>query len=92
MPDLDITLISMQFYVSIWVYNLSLSCTKISILLQYLRIFPQQWFRRCCYTMLVVVVVYSLYTFFTAIFACTPISYFWDQSVGGHCLDRFAVW
>ncbi|KAF2169823.1 hypothetical protein M409DRAFT_52318 [Zasmidium cellare ATCC 36951] len=82
----------MAFYVSIWVYNLSLSCTKISILLQYLRIFPQPRFRRCCYAMLVVVVVYSFYTFFTAVFACTPIEYFWDQSVGGHCLDRFAVW
>ncbi|KAK4506774.1 hypothetical protein PRZ48_000507 [Zasmidium cellare] len=82
----------MAFYVSIWVYNLSLSCTKISILLQYLRIFPQLWFRRCCVAMLVVVVVYSFYTFFTAVFACTPIAYFWDQSIGGHCLDRFAVW
>lgn len=80
------------FYVSIWVYNLSLSCTKVSILLQYLRIFIQKRFRVACYTLLGVVVVYSLYTFFTAVFACTPIAFFWDPSLGGKCLNRFAIW
>lgn len=83
----------LQFYVAIWVYNLSLSCTKISILLQYLRIFPQRIFRICAYTLLGIVVVYSLYTFFTAVFLCSPIRYFWDSTVeGGTCLDRFAIW
>jgi hypothetical protein len=83
------------FYISIWVYNLSMSCTKFSILLQYLRIFPQHRFRQACYVMICVVGIYTLWTFFSAVFACWPISYFWTQIVdpqGGRCLDRFAVW
>ncbi len=84
------------FYVSIWVYNLSMSCTKFSILLQYLRIFPQVRFRHVCHIMIGVVAVYTAWTFFSAVFACWPIEYFWTQ-VGnpngkGHCLNRFAVW
>ncbi|KAK5708471.1 hypothetical protein LTR17_020650 [Elasticomyces elasticus] len=67
------------FWASIWVYNLAISFTKFSILLQYLRI---------------VVFVYSCWTFFSAIFACTPVEYFWkpNRPGGGKCLDRFAVW
>lgn len=83
------------FYVSIWVYNLSMSCTKFSILLQYLRIFPQRLFRRACHIMLVIVSIYTAWTFFSAVFACWPISYFWTQiqdPSGGKCLNRFAVW
>jgi hypothetical protein len=83
------------FYVSIWVYNLSMSCTKFSILLQYLRIFPQHRFRRACWMMMGIVGVYTCWTFFSAVFACWPISYFWMQlkdPMGGRCLNRFAVW
>ncbi|CAK4034475.1 hypothetical protein CBER1_09401 [Lecanosticta acicola] len=81
------------FYVSIVFYNLSLSCTKISILTQYLRIFPQKKFRIACYIVLAAVVAYSIAVFCTSVFFCHPIAYFWDTSIeGGKCLDKFAVW
>ncbi|KAK3109907.1 hypothetical protein LTR53_016352 [Teratosphaeriaceae sp. CCFEE 6253] len=81
------------FWASVWLYNLAISCTKFSILFQYLRIFPDPKFRRTCYGLIGVVVVYTGWTFFSAIFACTPVRYFWDPSIpGGHCLDRFGVW
>lgn len=83
------------FYVSIWVYNLAMGCTKYSILLQYLRIFPQKTFRRSVYVMLGINTIYVLWTTLSAIFACWPISYFWTQigdPTGGRCLNRFAVW
>ncbi|KAK4962683.1 hypothetical protein LTR10_000310 [Elasticomyces elasticus] len=105
------------FWASIWVYNLAISCTKFSILFQYLRIvrtdflsrhqlelssptlhpslsFPGRKFRATCYALIGVVFVYSCWTFFSAIFACTPVEYFWkpNRPGGGKCLDRFAVW
>lgn len=81
------------FWASIWIYNLALSSTKFSILLQYLRIFPQQAFRTSCYVMIVIVSIYTAWTFFSAVFACWPIHYFWTPGLeGGKCLDRFAVW
>jgi len=80
-------------WASIWVYNLSISFTKFSILFQYLRIFPDRKFRWTCYGLIGVVFVYSCWTFFSAIFFCTPVKYFWRPDIlGGHCLDRFGVW
>lgn len=82
------------FYISIWVYNLSMSCTKFSILLQYLRIFPQRMFRIACYIIMGIVAVYACWTFFSAVFACWPLATFWNAPTHPHgqCLDRFAVW
>ena len=82
------------FYISIWVYNLSMSCTKFSILLQYLRIFPQRLFRITCYILMAIIAVYACWTFFSAVFACWPIAYFWNMNAypQGHCMNRFAVW
>lgn len=83
------------FYVSIFVYNLAMGFTKYSILLQYLRIFPQKMFVRAVYAMLAINTIYLLWTTFSAIFACWPIHYFWTQFAnpeGGRCLDRFKVW
>jgi len=79
-------------WTSIWVYYLALCSVKLSILLQYLRVFPLQSFRYACYTMIGVVVLYTCWTVFSAIFACTPVASFWDSSIQGHCLNRLAVW
>ncbi|CZT22918.1 uncharacterized protein RCC_08625 [Ramularia collo-cygni] len=81
------------FYVSIWTYNLSLCCTKVAILLQYLRVFsPMKTFRMCCFILLTVVVIYAIYAAGTAIFACSPIAFFWDHRLEGKCLPRFPIW
>lgn len=84
------------FYISIWTYNLSMGCTKYSILLQYLRIFPQKSFKKAIYVMLATNTIYVLWTTLSAVFACWPISYFWAQyetdPPKGKCLDRFPVW
>lgn len=80
-------------FVSIIVYNLGLLCVKISILLQYLRIFPQRGFRIACYTLMAVVSAYSIWSFWIAIFFCRPVAAFWDVELAdGHCLDRSVVW
>ncbi|EME88231.1 uncharacterized protein MYCFIDRAFT_110067, partial [Pseudocercospora fijiensis CIRAD86] len=81
------------FYVSIWVYNISMTCTKVSILFQYLRIFPHQRFRIVTWTLMAVIIVIGLYVFLTAVFSCWPIAFFWDHTIqGGKCLPRFAIW
>ncbi|USW46702.1 hypothetical protein Slin15195_G000210 [Septoria linicola] len=81
------------FWVSTWVYNLSLTLTKVSILFQYLRIFPQKWFRISTWTLMGVIVTYGLYVVCSGIWLCRPIAFFWDPTiVGGRCLNRFNVW
>lgn len=80
------------FWASVWIYYLALCFTKLSILVQYLRIFPNKGFRVACYILMGIVSAYSIATFFTSIFVCIPIESFWDRSLKGRCLNQVATW
>lgn len=54
-------------------YNLSLTFTKLSILLQYKRLFPQKGFKLAVHVVMGVVVIYALWRFFSAVFTCAPV-------------------
>ncbi|KAF2262370.1 hypothetical protein CC78DRAFT_582671 [Lojkania enalia] len=81
------------FWGSIWVYYLALTFTKISILAQYLRIFPSPRFRAVCCIVLAFVVGFGFWGLFGSIFLCMPVQFFWDKTVqNGECLNQFVVW
>lgn len=80
------------FWASVWIYYCGLCLVKVSILLQYLRVFPSKKFRIAAFSLMFVVVGYSLGTMFSAMFICTPIRHFWDRSIDGTCLNETAVW
>lgn len=84
------------FWASLWLYYLSLFFAKLAILFQYRRIFPQPTFRKLNYALMVFITAYSCWTIFSAIFSCSPVSYFWMQGIDpeadGKCLNRLAVW
>lgn len=74
------------------VYNLSLLCTKLSILCQYLRIFPQKSVRTATYVVIGIVSCYGIWRLFSAIFTCNPPAAFWDHSIKQKkCQDRLAL-
>ncbi|KAK5114635.1 hypothetical protein LTR62_002208 [Meristemomyces frigidus] len=80
-------------YASIIIYNAALFCIKMSLLFQYIRIFPQHGFRIACFTLMAVVIVYSNWCVWSAIFFCKPIAAFWDFDIAGaKCFDKQAVW
>ncbi|KKY20014.1 putative pth11-like integral membrane protein [Phaeomoniella chlamydospora] len=79
-------------YASVPIYNASLSITKCSLLLQYLRLFPSQKVRRTCWIVLGIVIAYGIYAVFVVLFMCTPVKYFWDKSIKGTCLNNSAVY
>lgn len=60
----DIVNFIKAFWVSLWTYNLSLTLTKLSILVQYLRIFVTPRFQIACKCMIGVIVIYGLWTVF----------------------------
>jgi hypothetical protein len=66
--------------------------TKISILFQYRRVFVGSDIQRIITGSIGVIVVYGLWSVLSTAFMCTPVAYFWDQSIGGHCLSRLGVW
>ncbi|KAF7185066.1 Satratoxin biosynthesis SC1 cluster protein 4 [Pseudocercospora fuligena] len=79
-------------WTSIIIYNLGLTSTKMSILLQYQRIFPQKRFRIANWIMMGIVISYALWRFFSAIFACVPVQAYWDISITSKtCLPRATV-
>lgn len=90
-PDTAMTMFRL-FYVSVWIYNISLSMTKISILLQYLRLFAVSSARIACWIVLAATVIFGIWSVFGNIFLCKPVAYWWNKSLDGHCLDERSVW
>lgn len=94
-PPEDKAFIAAWFWASVWTYYAALGLTKLSIMLQYLRIFPQINFRWLCYGMIVVIVLWTLWTVFSALVMCVPIHAFWtaeDFFNDPRCLPRLEVW
>ncbi|OOQ87872.1 integral membrane protein [Penicillium brasilianum] len=80
------------FFVSQAFYKLTMNTTKMSILMLYLRIFIQRWFRITCYVLLVMIASYMVAAFFASVFQCTPVTRAWDKSIAGSCIDITTNW
>ncbi|KAF1996954.1 hypothetical protein P154DRAFT_497567 [Amniculicola lignicola CBS 123094] len=80
------------FYATVLSYNMSLTFTKLSILLQYLRIFKVRKLRFACYALIVIVALYGLEMFITSAFPCWPVASFWDSHLKGICFPHKDIW
>ncbi|KAH0491322.1 hypothetical protein TgHK011_002759 [Trichoderma gracile] len=80
------------FYVAQIFYKLTINLTKMSIVLLYLRIFVQRWFRIACYILLGIVTSYAIASTATSIWQCTPIRGAWDKSVNPTCISLTMNW
>ncbi|KAL2813026.1 hypothetical protein BJX63DRAFT_443261 [Aspergillus granulosus] len=77
-------IIPLQF---LWV--LSLSCSKISILFLYLRIFPVRWLVLSSWATITIIVAWAIATILAGCLICRPFAYNWDQTIpGGKCGDQ----
>jgi hypothetical protein len=86
---------SIFFWIALWSYYTALGFTKLSILLQYLRIFPQENFRKACFGMMGVTVIWTLWAVFSSMIMCVPVSAFWTTTDFFHdprCLSRVKTW
>ncbi|KAL2853280.1 hypothetical protein BJY01DRAFT_259308 [Aspergillus pseudoustus] len=81
-----------HLWAAIPMYNASLALTKISILFQYLRIFPSYRFCIICYIVLGVVILYSTWAIVSGFVNCVPVAKFWDREMPGTCLSFEALW
>ncbi len=80
------------FYLSIVMYNVGLGAIKISILLQYYRIFASRM-RRVTVAAMAVVGAWSVALVLISIFTCHPIAAFWDKTIaGGTCIPSLPQW
>ncbi|KAK4041454.1 hypothetical protein C8A01DRAFT_14814 [Parachaetomium inaequale] len=80
------------FYVSIVLYNASLTATKLTFLLQYHRILGTGTMRKAIAIAFVVVALWSVSQLLVTIFNCTPIHKFWDPETPGTCIPSLPFW
>ena len=72
-------------------YCVSCVLPRLAILWLYLRIFPQRSHRMaCCITAVVLAGVFSSLAILSG-FQCIPLSYLWDKTIAGHCIDIDAL-
>lgn len=81
-----------MLWLAIPFYNLSLGCTKSSILFNLLRVFPNRGLRIACYVVLGVVATYTLWASLSAFLNCIPVQKFWEPETPGYCLNFEALW
>ncbi|CAG8907933.1 unnamed protein product [Penicillium egyptiacum] len=80
------------FFVSQAFYKLTMNMTKMSILMLYLRIFIQRWFRITCYLLLIIITSYMVAAFFASVFQCIPVARAWNKTIPGSCINITTNW
>jgi len=76
-------------YFSVICYCISLTLTKVSILLQYRRIFTIDKMQLPIYIVMTIVVAYGIEMVLTGTFSCVPVDAFWEvlKKPTAKCLD-----
>jgi hypothetical protein len=64
-------------YGTIIASNVSVSVTKVSVLLLFLDVFIVSWVRRATYVLMALTIAVALWTNISNVFFCRPISEFW---------------
>ncbi|KAJ4353986.1 uncharacterized protein N0V89_005718 [Didymosphaeria variabile] len=72
-------------------YNFGLTLTKVSIVLQYIRIVIDHNVRKACWVLLWIILATCVETLFTGLFSCYPIPKFWDDRIPGGCVNKPAL-
>ncbi|KAK3377087.1 hypothetical protein B0T24DRAFT_701223 [Lasiosphaeria ovina] len=92
MPPENLIPYMKSFYSSIVVYNIAVCLTKISILLQYRRIFSNALMQRATQAELCFLCAWAVTLAFLLTLVCIPVAAFWDPRAGGRCLDGPTIW
>src|SRR3569833_81382 len=73
------------------VYNLGTNMIKISILLQYRKLFPAKWMTRLCNWSMAFICLWAVAQVSLLATTCLPVATI-IPSMAGHCLDSTPIW
>lgn len=89
----DLVTWGMVSWAALLFYQLSLACSKISILLLYLRVLTYKWLRRAAWALFAVIVIYSTLFVISTVTLCVPLEALWNPAVKGNCRrDPVYMW
>ncbi|KAK1995315.1 hypothetical protein LX36DRAFT_659770 [Colletotrichum falcatum] len=91
-PKEDFVPYMKSFYVSIILYNVATTVVKLSILLQYRRIFANDLMQKMTTWGLVFMTAWTIMLCLLLPMMCLPVAAFWDKTVEGRCIDLLASW
>ena len=80
------------FFIAQTPYKVTVCLNKVAAILFYLRIFVTKRFRVSAYTVMAVVVAWSIGAIGATIWQCVPIAGAWDKTVNSKCIDSDAFW
>ncbi|KAL2795836.1 hypothetical protein BJX66DRAFT_336543 [Aspergillus keveii] len=83
-PFEDIRQTLILFFIEEELYCICIALIKISMLLLYLRLFPNAGIRATVFVALGLTVIWGTVSFFVLLFSCWPISYYWNEWDGEH--------
>lgn len=84
LPFDNITKILKIYYFDEDLYLTALPLVKCSILLFYLRVFPQERFRKICYVTMACCIGYGIAFLLVSVWQCQPMHLAWDRWDGEH--------
>ncbi|KAF1828047.1 hypothetical protein BDW02DRAFT_303026 [Decorospora gaudefroyi] len=92
-PEDTIKIMRWLFW-SILFYNITLTFVKISILLQYSRIFTVRQMRIPLHIVMTICVLWGITNVFTSIFSCVPVNAYWqvEEQANAKCIDSLSAW
>ncbi|KAL4808400.1 CFEM domain-containing protein [Aspergillus unguis] len=79
------------FFIEEELYCICIALVKVSMLILYLRLFPNKRLRIAVYATMVATALWGIIAFFVLLFSCKPISYYWNEWDGEHkgtCLSH----
>ncbi|KAL3262299.1 hypothetical protein ABHI18_002887 [Aspergillus niger] len=79
-------------WITIPLYNLTLTLTKLSLIFLYRRLFPTHTYRILLILTLIFVIITGLWMVLSTLLFCIPINAFWDTSIPHTCLPEDVVW
>jgi len=83
---------SKAFYLEQIFYKGTLNCTKLSMLLQYLRLFENKRFRAAAQYLAYTILGYAVASILVTIVQCLPFAKIFDHSAAGVCIDLTSFW
>lgn len=92
MPADDYVPYMKSFYSSIVIYNVATCIVKMSIMLQYRRIFTVTAMQRITLVGLIFEGTWAFTLSILLPLVCSPVDFFWDVDISGTCLNQLAIW
>jgi hypothetical protein len=77
--------LSQHFYIANSIYLVQTAVVKVSLLLQYLRIFKAGLMRKWCFILMGIVSTWGLAFSFTGWFPCFPVRGAWQRNIDAKC-------